>query len=333
MMKRVFITGGSGFIGTNLIELIEKCDYEICNFDKVKPLNQKQEKYWYKGNLLEKNNIEGAIDKFKPNVVIHLAARTDTLSDLLEDYIDNTKGTKNLVQVLEKSDDIERVVITSTQYVYKSQSKPFPDNGEDYKPYTVYGQSKVITEEHIRNSKIDCTWAIVRPSNIWGPWHIRYPNELWKMIDKGLYIHPSKKPVIRTYGYVGNIAHQIHEIIKADKSIIHKKTFYLGDNPIDSYKWLNTISVVLRKKKIRRVTSKLFVLPALGGDILNALKIPFPLYTRRFKNMIEDYYTPTNVTVEQFGVANANMKENVEETVRWIETDGKQFSDYWKNKK
>lgn len=329
----IFITGASGFIGTNLIELLEKHNCSIFNFDKTKPLNSNHAKYWVQGNLLQKNTIIEAFEKFKPTIVIHLAARTDTFSNNIEDYIDNTKGTENLIECINQFDCIKRVVITSTQYVYKSNQIPFPQHDEDYKPHTTYGESKVITEKITRNANLKCSWTIVRPANIWGPWHMRYPQELWKMIDKGYYIHATKKEVIRTYGYVKNVCHQIIKIVEAPIENIHTKTFYLGDSPIDSYIWLNEISHQLRNKNITRIPSFLFVLPAKIGDLLVKIGIKFPFYSSRFKNMIEDYYAPTNHTISVFGVSHSDMKENVKETINWIKEEGKEFFDYWKNKK
>lgn len=331
--ERILITGASGFIGTNLIDLLLlEQKYAICNFDKAKPNKKSHEEFWHRGNLLEIADIERALNDFKPTVVIHLAARTDTLSDKLSDYIDNTKGTENLIRCLERVDFVSRVIITSTQYVYKSEEKPLPTRDDEYVPYTAYGQSKVITEQLTRESNLQCCWTIVRPANIWGPWHLRYPVELWKIIDKGLYIHPSNHPVIRTYGYVKNVAYQILQIVQADTSRIDKQTYYLGDIPIDSYDWLNAISKSSKGKTLRRAPSYLFTLPALFGDLLLKMGIPSPLYTARFKNMIEDYPAPTDKTVAALGVSHPNLEENVKETIQWINTDGKELFDYWKHK-
>ena len=91
----ILITGASGFIGTNLIELFEQKGYHFVNYDKADVTKVNQHKYWFEGNIMDKKRLSEAFDKFKPSIVIHLAARTDTLSDKLEDYIENTEGTKN----------------------------------------------------------------------------------------------------------------------------------------------------------------------------------------------------------------------------------------------
>lgn len=216
--------------------------------------------------------------------------------------------------------------------MFINPKKPLPTRDDEYMHYTQYGQSKVITEQLTREANLNCCWTIVRPANIWGPWHLRYPIELWKIIDKGLYIHPCNSPVLRTYGYVNNVVHQIVKIIQADVTKVNRQTYYLGDIEIDSYVWLNSISRNLTGKSLRRVPSILFTIPAFIGDLLRKVGIPSPLYTARFKNMIENYPAPTAKTVSEFGVANSNLDENVRETIHWIKTDGKDLFEYWKNK-
>jgi GlcNAc-P-P-Und epimerase len=328
-MSRILITGGSGFIGSNLIELFEMKRYDLVNYDKSVPLNISQKKYWVKGNLLEPHVLKKEIDKFKPNIVIHLAARTDCDSNKIEDYVDNTEGTQNLIDCVKNSSFIERVIITSTQYVYKSKAKPFPLSDDEYLPYTTYGESKVITERITRNADLSCCWTIVRPTNVWGPWHLRYPNELWKMISKGFYFHPGKKEVIRTYAYVKNVVHQIDEIINAPAERVNKKTFYLGDLPIDSYIWLNELSKEIKNKEIKRIPVLVFLLPSLIGSFLRKIGIPFPLYKTRFNNMIEDFYAPTNITINEFGLYNAKIEDNVKETINWLRNEGGLMFPHW----
>lgn len=328
----ILITGGSGFIGTNLIELFEQKEYQFVNYDKADVTKSNQHKYWYKGNIMDKEQLAEAFKKYKPAIVIHLAARTDTLSDVLEDYIENTEGTENVVNEIKKHDYVKHALFASTQYVYKNKEIPFPLSDDVYAPHTVYGISKKIDEEYIRNAGLKCKWTIFRPCNVWGPWHMRYPNELWKMIDKGWYVHPSKKPVIRTYAYVKNLVYQLDSIINAKDELVNRKTYYLGDMPIDSYIWLNTLSKELRGRDIIRIPKFFFWGGAIIGDIFRKMGINFPLYSMRYHNMIEDFYAPSNATFGLFGTYNADYKNNVRETVEWLKGEGAAFFEYWEKR-
>jgi nucleoside-diphosphate-sugar epimerase len=332
-MKTILITGGSGFIGTNLIELLIEQGFEkIINFDKSAPIKSAHHGFWVEGNIMNEAQMSSTFDKYQPDVVIHLAARTDTLSDKLDDYNENHVGTQHLLNVIKKFPQVNHTIITSTQYVYKSDQNPFPLDMYDFKPHTIYGQSKVLTEQYTHAADLSCKWTIVRPTNIWGPWHMRYPNELWKVIDKGIYFHPVNHEVLRTYGYVKNIVHQIYRILLAPSDLVNHKMFYIGDVPIDSYLWLNELSNQLTTKNIKRLPKLIFQGIALGGDVLRSINIPFPLYSKRFQNMIEDYPAPTDITVQLFGQADSQLKNNVEETLLWLKGEGKEHFEYWKNK-
>ena len=232
-----------------------------------------------------------------------------------------------------KHDYVKHALFASTQYVYKDKVIPFGLTDDSYAPHTVYGISKKMDEEYIRKAGMKCKWTIFRPCNVWGPWHMRYPNELWKFIAKGLYVHPSRKPVIRTYAYVKNLVKQLDAIMNAPDEMSDKKTYYLGDMPIDSYVWLNALSKEITGKDIKRIPKFFFATGALVGDFLRMFGINFPLYSMRYRNMIEDFYAPSNVTIALFGAFSQSYEQNVKETIDWLRGEGKEYFDYWKNRK
>ena len=326
----ILITGASGFIGTNLQELLIKNRCNFVNFDKNEPTKKEHMQYWFKGDIMNRSDLSVAFSKYSPSVVIHLAAVTDTSSDNLDDYKENTIGTKNVIDEILKHPNIERCIITSTQYVYKSLKSPFPNSDDEYVPHTTYGISKKETEEIVRNSSLKCCRTIVRPANVWGPWHMRYPEQLWKFMDKGWYIQPTKRPVIRTYAYVKNLIHQLNGILNAKPGIVNKQTFYLGDLPIDSNVWLSEWMHQLRGKNLRYIFPFVMHSAAIMGDVLKKFGVNFPMYSVRYKNMLEDYYAPTNVTIRLFGLYNDDLASNVKETVDWLHGDAKLYFDYWK---
>lgn len=327
----ILITGASGFIGTNLVELFEQKGYRFVNFDKAQATKEEQNKYWFRGDIMNPQDLAVAFEKYKPTIVIHLAARTDTLSDNLDDYKVNTEGTKNVVDEIKKNDYVKHALFAATQYVYKNKEVPFPIHDDDYCPHTTYGVSKMMDEKYIRNANMKCKWTIFRPCNVWGPWHLRYPNELWKYLGKGLYVQPGHKPVIRTYAYVKNLVKQLDAIMNASDELVNHKTYYLGDKPIDSYIWLNALSNEITGKEVRRIPKFFFWCGAKVGDILMKLGINFPLYTVRYHNMIEDFYAPSDVTCQLFGSFETSYEVNCKETIDWLRgPDGKRF-DYWKS--
>jgi nucleoside-diphosphate-sugar epimerase len=333
-MENILITGGSGFIGTNLVQsLLCEGKLKVINLDIAEPLIAEHREYWQKVDLMDAKSLRDAIARFKPDYIVHLAARTDTNSNVLADYAINTQGTENLLAAVKAANCVKRLIITSTQYVYRSRQDPFPRTDDTYAPHTTYGESKRLAEEITRHAGLTCVWTIVRPTNVWGPWHMRYPNELWKMLDKRFYFHPGKTPVIRTYAYVKNVVFQIRRILELEAPAVDKQTFYLGDLPINSLSWINALSRGFCDAEVVCLPRVLMKGLALAGDVLRLFGLRFPMYGSRYRNMVEDYYAPTNIAVRELGLACDNLDANVAETIAWLKGDGAVYFDHWRERK
>jgi nucleoside-diphosphate-sugar epimerase len=315
---RILVTGGSGFIGTNLMDsLIVHETHTVINIDNNKPKVPSHKVVWKQCNILDKKEVDDIFSSFKPELVIHLAARTDTDPDTkLDDYKINTSGSENIINAIKASGSVKRVIFTSTQFV--NQYHGIPKHDEDYAPHTVYGESKVIMEKMIRGADLKCEWVIIRPTNIWGPWHIRYPYEFWKVLSKGLYFHPGRAPVIRSYGYVGNVVSQIMGLIDAPREKINGKVFYVGDKPIDIYYWVNGFSVKQIGKNVIVIPRMLVKTLAIAGDILALVKLKFPITSSRYKSMTNSNTAPMEKTFEVLGEPPYSLEQGIDETVAWM---------------
>src|ERR1700730_10638706 len=226
---KLLVTGGSGFIGTNLIETFAREENDILNYSLHAPLNPGQTQYWRAGDILDEEATFGAFRAFEPDCVLHLAARAecDENTTVETGYRVNTEGTSNVLAAIRATPSVQRTIITSSQFVCAPGRLPHSDT--DYFPETVYGQSKVITEQLTREAKLPSCWTIIRPTNVWGPWHLRYRREVWRVLERGLYLHPGREPVVRCYAYVKNVITQIHKIFEAPRDVVRGQTIYLGD--------------------------------------------------------------------------------------------------------
>ncbi len=316
---KLLVTGASGFIGTNFIEYFSTQDCTLLNLDIQTPLNPEHQKFWKMADIMNPAELEMAFAEFQPTHVVHMAARAecDETTTVEEGYAANTTGTENVLNAIKKTPSIERVIIVSTQYVCGPGR--LPENDEDYFPHTVYGQSKVITEQLTRTADLKCIWTFVRPTNIWGPWHFRYQQEAWRVIKKGLYLHPAGDPVVRSYGYVGNIVWQMERILNAPAEQVDRQTFYVGDRPIDIYEWVVAFSMALRGQHARKVPRVILQMIGLVGDVAGFARIKFPLTSSRVRSMTQDYLTPMDKTFETFGEPPCSLQNGVAETVKWLE--------------
>jgi len=319
-MQKVLVTGGSGFIGAYLIDTLAKAGhYNILNIDIAKPADEEHVCYWKKVDILEKEAVLECFQLFQPTIVIHLAARTDTdPKTVLADYKANTDGTANVLQAIKACNSITRVIITSTQFV--NQYNGVPKHDQDFAPHTVYGESKVICENLTRETQLDCCWTIIRPTNIWGPRHPRYPKEFWYILKKGKYVHPGRKPVIRSYGYVGNVTDQILSILKEEEYRVHQQVFYVGDGPIDLYDWVNGFSMALNQRKVTVVPRSFVKGLAIVGEVFQAINLKFPITLSRYKSMTHGNSAPMEKTFSVLGQPKYTLKDGIEETVSWLKS-------------
>lgn len=315
---KILITGGSGFIGTNFIELLlDKENFEFINIDKCKPINPRHQQYWKNCNILHYDKLERIFHEFMPSHIVHLAARADTDGMSLNDYEDNTLGTENIIKVCQNTSSVKKLIITSTQYVFRPGDRK-PRHEVDFDPHTVYGMSKVLNELYIRYVNPSFEWLVIRPTNIWGPWHLRYRDQFLKSIYQGTYLHPSKTDVIKSYGFVGNVAEQIHQLLVRNDLPPDKKVYYVGDKPIELFSWVDSFSRHLKGKPVRVVNHRLIKNIALVGDILKGLNINFPLISSRYNNMVSNYITDMDDTFKYLGNSKYNLESGVKITLDWL---------------
>lgn len=318
--SKVLVTGGSGFVGTNLIECLRNRNASFLNIDLSPPLCSQHSSFWKKVDILNRQALQKAFREFGPKFVVHLAARTDVVkgTTVEQDYRVNTEGTENVISAIKDTPSVSRVVITSTQYVH--QPGHIPTDDEDYEPHTVYGDSKVITEKLTRQADMECIWTIIRPTNIWGPWHIRHWRGLYRVMRKGLYFRALGIEPIKSCGYVGNVTYQIMRILELPQEFVHGRTIYLGDRPDKRLEWFNEVSRRLRGHDVYRVPLWMLRFAGFLGDIVSSVKgEEFLITTTLVKNMTIDYVTPMEPTFELLGENPFSMQEGVEQTIAWLE--------------
>lgn len=313
---KVLLTGGSGFIGTNLVERLLARGAEVVNLDTQPPHRQDHRHGWHECSVLDAASVQRELAAFAPKYIVHLAARTDVDGATLDDYRVNTVGTATLLGAIQQTPSVERLIVTSSQYVH--QYRGLPAHDQDFAPHTAYGQSKVMTEEQTRRAALACVWTIIRPTSIWGPWHPRHPAEFWKVLGRGLYVHPGRARIIRSYGYVGNVAFQILCLLEAPKALVDRRVFYVGDRPIDVYDWVNGFALQQTGRAVRVVPTWCVKALAAAGEIVARAGISSPITMSRYRNMTSSNIAPMDAIYEICGEPPYTLESGVAETVRWL---------------
>ncbi len=314
---RVLVTGGSGFIGSKVVEKLLTKGTEVINLDVRPPARAEQETHWRNCDVRDPEAVHHLMASFDPHFVLHLASDIDVTLTQLEDYQTTIDGTANVVAAVENLRHLRRFVHVSTQFVVTPGIQPKDET--DFHPYTLYGEAKARSEVIVRTSAID-HWLILRPAIIWGPGHPSFGEAIWKYIANGRYLHPSAKtPIHRCYGYVRNTAEQMIAFLEADLSGTSKRVFYLGDGSIDHDLWADGFAYAFRGKPAKRVPKQLLWVLASVGEVLRLTGIRFPMDMGRYFRMTTSAEVDLEPTFEIVGHPSISLDQGITETIAWLE--------------
>ncbi len=313
-MQRVLITGGSGFIGTNLVaSALDRRD-AVLNLDVAPPRNPAHAAHWRELDVRDGGALRAAVRRFAPDTVFHLAARTDLKGRGAADYDANTLGTRNLVDAAR---GVRRVVLASSMLVCELGYLPRHDR--DFRPTTAYGRSKADGEEIVRREGEGLAWTIVRPTSIWGPWFAAPYRDFFAAIARGRYFHPRGRRIERTYGYVGNVVHQLDAIARAPEAQVRGRVFYVADyEPVEIGAWGERIRAALSAPRIRTLPVPLLRAGALAGDLLDRVGLKAPLTSFRLKNLLTHAVYDLEPTRAVCGACPFDLAEGVRRTAEWL---------------
>ena len=192
-MKKIIVTGGAGFIGSNLVNYLIKKKYFVINLDKLtyssnKYQNNIRNKKNYKLikiDIINKKKLIEIIKKNKPSAIFNLAAEThvDRSIDNPEDFINaNIVGTFNLLEslrFLQKKNIYPKLIHISTDEVYGDIKDNLRSNeNHKYEPSSPYSASKAsadhLVKSYIRTYNLKA--VISNCCNNYGPY--QFPEKL-----------------------------------------------------------------------------------------------------------------------------------------------------------
>ena len=292
-MKKIVVTGGSGFIGSNLIQLLLKKKYFVINIDKssysanpynVKNFKKNKNYLFFKLDINKKNKIVKILKKYKPIGIFNLAAEThvDRSIDNAQTFIKtNVLGVHNLLEAVrkleKKTKNKLKFLQVSTDEVYGDipKNKKASEN-YNYNPSSPYSASKAGADQLVRSygRTYGIKTLIANPCNNYGP--NQFPE---KFIPKMIFNILNNKPLpvygkgknVREWIYVKDNCEGLLKIFLKGKI---GKSYNIGTGirlrNIDIIKKLINIS---KKNKIR-ITNKnkiIFVIDRPGHDERYAL--------------------------------------------------------------
>jgi len=210
MVRNILITGGAGYIGSHVTEILLKKYKKVFLLDNLstghrKLINKKAK--FFKMDILRKDKVRKIIKKNNIDSIIHLAANLiigEGQRKPKKYYKNNVLGTKNLLEAC-KGTNVKNFIFSSTAAIYKEGQYKVSEKSK-IKPKSIYGKTKIKAENLIRNfsKKNRINYGILRYFNIAGS----SPSGKIGLINKNsdhLFKNYSieilkKKPKLKIYG-------------------------------------------------------------------------------------------------------------------------------------
>lgn len=171
-MKRIFVTGGSGYIGSVVVRELIGLGYDVAVFDNIERghrCNVPSSARLIEGDLRNSDDIKAALCEIKPDAVMHFAAYAlvgESMADPLMYFENNVKGGVNMLSAME-SVGCNRIIFSSSCATYGVPPSLPIEEGMPQKPTNPYGHSKLMFEQM-------CVW--LQETKGFKPTFLRYFN-------------------------------------------------------------------------------------------------------------------------------------------------------------
>ena len=335
MKSKIYITGSSGFIGFHTAKRLLNKGIKVHGFDsmntyydlklKKNRLNilKKYKNFSFTKGLLENEKVlSNSISKFKPSIIIHLAAQAGVRYSLEnpKNYLNsNIVGTFNILKNAHKI-NIKHLIIGSSSSVYGANKKiPFQEIDKADHQVSFYAATKKSTESlaHSYSSLWKIPVTMLRFFTVYGPWgrpDMAYFKFTKKILEGKRIDIFNKGKMYRDYTYIDDIVTGVCKLINKAPSL-NKKIKFKNDSlsPVAPYRILNIgntkkillLDFIKSLEKELKVKAKKRYLPMQKGDVYSTLsnshllkkitgynpKTSYKTGIKKFVNWYLDYYS------------------------------------------
>lgn len=313
---KVIVTGGSGFVGSNLINLMKtKNEFDVLSLDK-------RPSQWHSelSEIININDVDKLAQiRFPADAIVHLAAehRDDVYPKTL--YYDvNVTGTENIVKHAELN-NIQKIIFFSSVAVYG-----FADVGTDEKgkinPFNDYGKTKWQAEQILQawfdKDPSNRTLTIIRPTVIFGPRNRGNFYNLINQIQSGKFLMVGQGENKKSLAYINNITAFVLHCLNTHSGL---NLFNYVDKPESNMNHIiDTIYKGLNKEqpKLRVPYSIAFSGASLLDVVAKITKKKFPVSAIRIKKFCADTSFNTSIDQQEF-TAPFSVENAIVETVNY----------------
>lgn len=256
VIKTVVVTGGAGFIGAHLVELLLKKKYKVAVIDIQKPsknyffLNKLNKKSVYRiVDITKKKQVDDFFNTVRPNYVIHLAAQAivEAAYDDPRKVIEtNVMGTVNILEACRKDPHIERIIVASSDKAYGKTKTAYTEKSplKGDHPYDVSKSCEdLIAQTYAKTYGLPI--IITRFGNVYGEGDLHFDRivpGICKSLATGKPLEiRSDGTYVRDYIYVKDVAAGYLKLMETKKNI-SGEAFNFGSN--DTLSVMDVIKVI-----------------------------------------------------------------------------------------
>lgn len=333
-MKKIIITGASGFIGGFLVEKALELDFKTwagVRKNSNRDYLQDDRISFIDLNFGNKKELTEQLKDFKKSIghidyIIHNAGVTKCIDNNDFERI-NYQYTVNLIDALKEADCVpDKFVLMSSLSAYGlgDEISYTPIKATDIPhPNTMYGISKLRAEQYLEKTT-DFPYIILRPTGVYGPREKDYYLML-KTIKSGLDVGAGFKPQHLTFIYVKDL---VCTAFKALESQLTGKAYFVADGDVyTDEQYTALIKNLLGKKHVVRIKVPLCLLKiisVMSENISKITKKPSTLNGDKYKIMKQRNWEcdiePLRKDM-QF-VPQYNLKKGLQESIEWYKNNG-----------
>ena len=326
---RIFLTGGSGFIGSRLAPLAIQSGHAVT---VVTPINTPAEQG--RCDALAKAGIKVVIAPLEDSavitrelqghdVVIHLAAaQHEAQAPESHFHQVNVEGTRGLLDLAAKA-AVRRFIHGSTIGVYGSAAAGSLDEQSPLAPDNPYGRTKAAAEQVVRQFESPMEWAIVRISETYGPGDMRLL-KLFRGIRKGRYLTVGNGENLHQLIYVDDLSRGLLAACTAPAAV--KQTVVLaGSEQITTNAMVSAISeAVGNNKRVWHAPMWPFILAArVFESTFSPLGLKPPLHRRRLDFFRKSFSFSTAKAEQTLSFRPAvGFRDGARKTAQWYQESG-----------
>ncbi len=320
MDKVAFVTGGTGFIGSHLVEALLQRGYS-----EIRCLVRSEPKWLadldmvqIHGSLNDSELVKQALQGV--DFVYHLGAMTRAPSwEIL--YEANVASTVRLMAAAAETSTITKICIASSLAVAGDTQEVLADESTLCNPVSMYGRSKLAMEYAL--AKIDLPMVIIRPPVVYGP-RDRDLLTFFAAVNRGLCVIPRDDSGLSLV-HVRDLARGMIEAAESLRTT--GETYYMGNDRIISWDELKKSSDSALEKKSRLIQIPRSLILTLGtiSELAGNLSRTYPPLNREKAREIL-YATKqcsSNKATEHFGyTSQISLKDGIYETIAWYREQG-----------